>query len=359
VTEFPAGFFARADEAPDREFYSVDRLVTHLDQDAIDAVSGLYRELALDGDVLDICSSWISHFDPAPARLVALGMNTNELAANKEATDTLVHDLNSDPTVPFDDASFDAVTCCASVDYLTRPVEVFGDVARVLRPGGVFVVTFSNRCFPTKAIRAWLGADDRQRCSIVAAYFAFVDRFGPASVQLRNPGSAGDPLYAVWARTFPAGIRIRAATPDDGSFITDMQYEALFVPPGACPFPRSIVDEPDLARYHAGFGSVASDVGRIAVGADGEPIGAAWARQVAGYGFVDAETPELGIAVVPDRRGSGVGGALLESLLDAVPRLSLSVDRRNPAIRLYERVGFEVVRADGDSIVMLADRTER
>jgi hypothetical protein len=109
VTEFPAGFFARADEAPDREFYSVDRLVTHLDQGAIDAVSELYRELALDGDVLDICSSWISHFDPVPARLVALGMNRNELAANDDATDTLVHDLNSDPAVPFEDASFDAV----------------------------------------------------------------------------------------------------------------------------------------------------------------------------------------------------------------------------------------------------------
>jgi SAM-dependent methyltransferase len=319
----------------------------------------LYRELALDGDVLDICSSWISHFDPVPARLVALGMNRNELAANDDATDTLVHDLNSDPAVPFEDASFDAVTCCASVDYLTSPVEVFGDVARVLRPGGVFVVTFSNRCFPTKAIRAWLGADDRQRCSIVATYFALVDRFGPASVRLRNPGASGDPLYAVWARTLPADITIRPATPHDLSFMTEMQYEALFVPPGASPFPRSIVDEPNLARYLAGFGSRASDVGRIAIGADGDPIGAAWVRQVDGYGFVDAETPELGVAVVNGRRGSGVGGALLDSLLDAVPRVSLSVDRRNPAMRLYERLGFETVRTEGDSVVMLADRDAR
>ena len=359
MTDFPPGFFDRADDAPDAEFYAFDRFVTHIDDGAVAAVGALYRELAIDGDVLDICSSWISHFDPAPEALVALGMNGAELVANRAAVETVVHDLNADPSLPFDDDSFDAVTCCVSVDYLVRPVEVFADVARVLRPEGLFVVTFSNRCFPTKAIRAWLAADDRQRCTIVATYFALAPPFGPATVQLRNPGAPGDPLYAEWARTHPGGIAVRSATADDQEFITEMQYEALFVPPGGDPSPRSTLDDPAVARYHRDFGTVPGDVGRIAVDATGSPLGAAWVRHIDGYGFIDAETPELAIAVVPGRRRSGIGRALLGALVDAVPRLSLSVDRRNPAVHLYERLGFEVVRRDGDSMVMLRSGSER
>ena len=201
---FPSGFFDRADETPDARVYSVDRLVTHIDDAAIVAVGDLYDELALTGDVLDICSSWISHFRRPPRRLVAMGMNVAELAANAAADEWTVRDLNADPVLPFDGASFDAVTCSVSVDYLTRPLEVFAEAARVLRPGGVFVCTFSNRCFPTKAIRGWLSTNDEGHCAIVSAYFELTDDFEPPVVQLRNPGAAGDPLYAVWARTSAA-----------------------------------------------------------------------------------------------------------------------------------------------------------
>jgi SAM-dependent methyltransferase len=196
---FPPGFFDRADESGDDRFYAVDRLVTHIDAGAIAAVTGLYDELELTGDVLDVCSSWISHFSAPPERLVALGMNAAELAANEAATEWIVHDLNLDPNLPFADASFDAVTCCVSVDYLTRPLEVFAEVARVLRPGGVFVCTFSNRCFPTKAIRGWLATDDDGHCAIVAAYFELTSDFDEPTIQHRNPGAPGDPLYAVFA----------------------------------------------------------------------------------------------------------------------------------------------------------------
>jgi SAM-dependent methyltransferase len=171
-----------------------------IDEGAIAAIGELYDELELTGDVLDICSSWISHFRTRPARLVVTGMNDAELAANEMADDRVVRDLNSDPTLPFDDAEFDAVTCAVSVDYLTRPLEVFAEVRRVLKPEGVFVCTFSNRCFPTKAIRGWLSTDDRGRCAIVATYFDLTDGFADPSVELRNPGSSGDPLFAVWAR---------------------------------------------------------------------------------------------------------------------------------------------------------------
>lgn len=208
LVHFPPRFFDRADETADAGFYAFDRFVTHIDDGAIAAVGALYDELGLSGpgsgDVLDLCSSWISHFRSKPARLVVTGMNANELAANEQADEWLVHDLNAEPALPFDDASFDAVTCCVSVDYLTRPLDVFADVVRVLRPGGVFVCTFSNRCFPTKAIRGWLATDDGTHVEIVRRYFELTDGFETPTAELRSDRSPGDPLYAVWARVASA-----------------------------------------------------------------------------------------------------------------------------------------------------------
>lgn len=197
---FPDWFFDRADPGPDAAFYGPPRLVTHIDEGAIAAVGDLYAELSVEGEVLDLMSSWVSHFRAPPRRLVGLGMNAAELAANPVLAEHVVHDLNVDPALPFPDAGFDDVTCCVSVDYLVRPVEVFGEVARVLRPGGRFVVTFSNRCFPTKAIRGWLATDDRGHLQIVAAYFAAAaDRFRDLRGERRPTPPGGDPLYAVWA----------------------------------------------------------------------------------------------------------------------------------------------------------------
>ena len=112
-----------------------------------------------------------------------------------------MHDLNADPVLPFADATFDAAACCVSVDYLTRPVEVFREVGTVVRPGGAFVCTFSNRLFPTKAIRGWLFTDNDAHQQIVADYFAQSERFDPAQRRLCTPlAHRGDPLYGVWAR---------------------------------------------------------------------------------------------------------------------------------------------------------------
>jgi SAM-dependent methyltransferase len=197
---FPPWFFDRADPTGDAAFYSWPRLVTHIDDDAIAAVGALYDELGLDGDLLDLMGSWVSHFRAPPARLTVLGMNAEELAANPAASATVVHDLNTDPRLPFADAAFDAAVCCVSVDYLVHPVSVFADVARVVRPGAPFVCTFSNRCFPTKAVRGWLYATDDQRCAIVAGYFALSGGWGEPRVERRTPlGHRGDPLFAVWA----------------------------------------------------------------------------------------------------------------------------------------------------------------
>ncbi|MEM8706879.1 MAG: methyltransferase domain-containing protein [Actinomycetota bacterium] len=204
-SEFPAGFFARSDETDDADFYAFDRFVTHIDDGAIDAVGALYDELGLtgadSGPVLDICSSWISHFPTKPERLVVTGMNANELAANEMADEWVVKDLNIDPALPFDDGSFAGVTCAVSVDYLTQPLDVFREVERVLQPGGVFVCSFSNRCFPTKAIRGWLANDEPTRVAIVGRYFQLTDGFGEPTMQHRNPEARTDPLFAVWATT--------------------------------------------------------------------------------------------------------------------------------------------------------------
>jgi SAM-dependent methyltransferase len=197
---FPPGFFDRADPTPDPVFYGPPRLVTHIDEGAIAAVGALYEELGVDGDVLDLMGSWVSHFRRAPARLTVLGMNAAELAANPQASDSVVHDLNADPRLPFPDASFDHAVCCVSIDYLVRPVDVFADAARVVRPGGLFVCTFSNRLFPTKAIRGWLYATDEQRMSIAATYFRLARGWSVPSTQRRTPvAHRGDPLFAVWA----------------------------------------------------------------------------------------------------------------------------------------------------------------
>ena len=214
---FPAWFFDREDPSPDSRFYAPERLVTHIDDGAVAAVGELYAEMGVDGAaprpdgrpraVLDLMSSWVSHLRSAPDELVVLGMNGAELAANPMATGRVVHDLNADPHLPFDDGTFDAVLCCVSVDYLVRPVEVLAEAARVLRPGAPVVLTFSDRCFPTKAVRGWLATDDDGRCAVVAEYVRRAGGFTEPDVSLRTPPGRerggryrGDPLYAVVAR---------------------------------------------------------------------------------------------------------------------------------------------------------------
>lgn len=194
------GFFDRSDPGDDGVFYAPARLVTHIDEGAIAAVGDLYRELSIDGEVLDLMSSWISHFHETPASLTVLGMNASELDANPMATATIVHDLNADPVIPAVDGSFDDAVCCVSVDYLVRPVDVIVDVARVLRPGGRLVCTFSNRCFPTKAIRGWLSLRDAERAELVATYFRLAGGWTEPVIERRTAADhRGDPLWAVWA----------------------------------------------------------------------------------------------------------------------------------------------------------------
>ncbi len=150
---------------------------------------------------------------------------------------------------------------------------------------------------------------------------------------------------------------VRDALGTDEEFLREMQYQSIFVPPGEPPVPSSLVDSDELARYYRGFGDRVGDVGRIAELGSGRPVGAAWVRQLIGadpgFGYVDDRTPEVVVAVTEEHRGRGIGTALLTSLFDDVPRCCLSVDARNPALRLYESLGFKVHATDGQSLTML------
>jgi SAM-dependent methyltransferase len=197
--------FDRYDETRDGLFYETPRFVTHIDEGAIEAVTALYREhFPPGGAILDLMSSWVSHLPPEVeyGRVAGLGMNAEELAANPRLTDYQVQDLNFDPELPYSDNEFDAAGCCVSIQYLTRPVEVLREVGRVLRAGAPFIITFSNRCFPTKAVAIWQSLDDRGHTSLVEKYLRDTAQFSRIKTLDRSPRrrglwSGGDPLYAV------------------------------------------------------------------------------------------------------------------------------------------------------------------
>jgi FKBP-type peptidyl-prolyl cis-trans isomerase 2 len=210
--------FVRQDDGADDRFYAQPRLVHHLDETARDMVASLYRRFVKnDMQVLDLMSSWASHLpeDINPAGVSGLGLNRIELEQNPRLTDIRVHDLNANPLLPYGEASFDVAICSLSVEYLTQPLAVFADVARVLKPGGTFVVSFSNRWFPPKAIRIWEQIHEFERVGLVMEYFLRSGRFdnlGTYSMRglprPRNDKYAGelvysDPVYAVW------GSRVR------------------------------------------------------------------------------------------------------------------------------------------------------
>ncbi|UAJ08901.1 class I SAM-dependent methyltransferase [Polymorphobacter megasporae] len=197
----PPGSFDKVDSGDDLAFYAPPRLVTHIDEVAVAALTAFYRELLPnDGRILDLMSSWISHL-PEDRRyaVVGHGMNAAELAANSRLSRWFVQDLNADPALPLSDGAFEAALCCVGVQYLQRPFEVFTDVRRVLSPGARFIVSYANRCFPTKAVAIWRSLDMRQQASLISLY---LERAGFTDVEasILSDGSQGDPLIAVVGR---------------------------------------------------------------------------------------------------------------------------------------------------------------
>jgi SAM-dependent methyltransferase len=195
--------FKRMDETPDERFYAEPRFVTHIDEGAIAAVTQLYREyFPANGAILDLMSSWVSHLpqEVAYQTVTGLGMNRAELEANPRLTARVVQNLNTNPVLPFADRSVDGAGICVSVDYLTQPVRVLREVGRVLKVNAPLVITFSNRCFPTKVIEPWLGLDDPQRVALVQRFLEMTGAFSDLQTLDRSP-RRGDPLYAVIGRS--------------------------------------------------------------------------------------------------------------------------------------------------------------
>lgn len=206
---------SRQDNSPDELFYKGPRLVNHIDDRARDVVKQFYRERLQPGmRVLDLMAGWESHIPDGMnlGSITGLGMNREEMVANSALSDHVVHDLNRQTKLPFGSDTYHAVICTVSIEYLTNPQTVFKDVARVLKPGGVFMVTFSNRWFPPKVTRLWTELHEFERLGFVTGLFLNTPNFEkietysmrglprPESDKYYSDLWISDPIYAVAGR---------------------------------------------------------------------------------------------------------------------------------------------------------------
>ncbi|UCG88485.1 MAG: methyltransferase domain-containing protein, partial [Gemmatimonadota bacterium] len=226
----PAAAFRREDESDDALFYARERLVSQLDSRALATIQAVIGTLVVEDEpvILDLMASWDSHLPERlrPSRMVGLGLNPKELAENPRLDAYVLHDLNRDQRLPFDDAMFDAVLCTVSVDYKVRPVHVFRDVGRILKPGGLFLVIFSDRYFAPKVVKIWRDATGKERVDLVRDFFAQAEQFAEPNVfvsrgrprpeddKYASLGIPSDPIYAVYADR-RGGVSRRPTVPRD------------------------------------------------------------------------------------------------------------------------------------------------
>jgi SAM-dependent methyltransferase len=213
--------FSRLDESDDSIFYATDRFVQHIDSLALATVERIIGELVIEDNpvILDLMAGWDSHIPPyiQAERVVGLGLNRNELSGNGALTEWVHHDLNKNPSLPFLDNTFDAVLNVVSVDYMTRPFEIFRQVGRILKPGGLFLVLFSNRMFEQKAVKIWRQSGEEERVVLVEEFFNRVGIFTtprvfvskgkprPKDDKYGHLGIPSDPIYAVYAEKIGGG----------------------------------------------------------------------------------------------------------------------------------------------------------
>lgn len=202
----------RSDNAIDSQFYTQARLVNHIDEIAQNQLKSIYKELIpAHSEILDLMSSINSHLDETLEikKIIGLGMNQEELETNHLLDERIIHDINQNKTLPFDDASFDVVICSLSIEYITQPSKLFDEVSRILRPHGKFIISFSNRWFQSKAINVWKYLHEFERVGLVMEHFIESAHFGDINTYslrgLPRPFNdyhntlLSDPLYVVWA----------------------------------------------------------------------------------------------------------------------------------------------------------------
>ena len=197
----PPEAFAKQDDGADLDFYAPPRLVTHIDEPAVEALTRHYARRLTSGDrILDLMSSWVSHLpDGLVLEVVGHGMNAQELAANPRLDRWFVQDLNRNADLPEPDEAFDAVLVCVGVQYLQHPLAVFREIRRVLTPEGVIITSFSNRCFPTKAVAIWRALDMNGQAALIRFYLEKAG-FDDVQTHVLADGRRSDPLIAVEAR---------------------------------------------------------------------------------------------------------------------------------------------------------------
>ncbi len=197
----------------DTSFYSVPRLVTHIDDNAIYSLRKYYSDaLPRKGRILDFCSSWVSHYPPEVEKagqsgdleILGTGMNKSELSTNPVLRAWSVQDLNEDPDIRLPEAQsqdtdrkLDASTCVVSIDYLTKPVDVLASIKRQTNIGGKVHLVISNRCFPTKVVGRWLKIDENERLGMVGDYLWWSGWRNVEIVTVVEGTWMKDPLWVV------------------------------------------------------------------------------------------------------------------------------------------------------------------
>jgi SAM-dependent methyltransferase len=202
----------KLDDSDDQLFYNSPRFVTHVDEGFIQQLTDLYRQrIPANTRILDMMSSWVSHLptDIDFAHVEGHGLNAEELARNPQLNHYFVQNLNTNPQLPCLDQEFDAVINCVSIQYIQYPEAVCSEIHRILKPGGIAIISFSNRMFFQKAIQIWRDSSEVFRVELVKGYFSSVPGFSNPEVispksttpnflqWLGVPG--GDPFYAVIA----------------------------------------------------------------------------------------------------------------------------------------------------------------
>lgn len=191
--------FRRLDESDDNLFYAEPKLVYHVDEPALAALTQYYRRSIPRGSsILDLCSSWVSHYPREFDGFIAgVGISARELQYNDQLTEFKAQDLNKNQALPYRDATFDVATCVVSIDYLTKPVDVLKEVRRVLKKDGRVIISQSNRLFYTKAVRMWLGMGDDAHLELIGQYLQYAGFQGKPKALDITPKGGKDPMYIV------------------------------------------------------------------------------------------------------------------------------------------------------------------